>query len=428
LVALSGGKDSTYALCKMVELGAKPLAITLDPGYLSDIARENISRVTRALRVEHRYLTTPVMKEIFVDSLKRHSNVCNGCFKTLYTLSVNLALELNVGCIVTGLSRGQLFETRLSYLYKTDTYDEERIEHDILQARLIYHRMDDAVSRLLDTRCFQDSALFGKVRFLDFYRYVDVSVDEVYRYLQSEVGWTRPGDTGRSTNCLINNTGIFVHNAERGYHNYSLPYSWDVRLGHKSREAAMRELDDVAEIDSAEVTQILEQIGYEPDPARSEQEEQHLVGYYVASTELSPPALREYLQPRLPEHMIPAYFVRLDRIPLTANGKVNRRALPAPLARPRMLGNEYLAPSTETEKALARIWSEVLRIQRIGVHDDFFALGGNSLPAALVLLRIAQSFEVVISISEFGSMRTVAQLAAYVQIQRDAPRSNGAEP
>ena len=89
MMLLSGGKDSTYALAQLVEMGAKVLTYTLDNGYISEEAKANINRVVAHLGVDHIYGTTPAMNEIFVDSLKRHSNVCNGCFKTLYTIYSN---------------------------------------------------------------------------------------------------------------------------------------------------------------------------------------------------------------------------------------------------------------------------------------------------------------------------------------------------
>ena len=113
--------------------------------------------------------------------------------------------------------------------------------------------------------------------------------------------------------------------------------------------------------------------------------------------------------------MLPAYYLRLDRIPLTTNGKVNRQALPRPLARPRVLRHDYLAPVTSTEKAVTEIWRQVLKMQQIGTDDNFFALGGESLPAALLLFKIEQRFGALISISEFARMPTVGQLAAHLE-------------
>src|SRR5207244_12790715 len=114
LVLLSGGKDSTYMLYQLCDLGLTPLVFTLDNGFISDEAKTNIRRVVDALGLELVMGGTPHMNEIFVDSLKRFANVCNGCFKTIYTLATNLASEKGIRYIVTGLSRGQSFETRLT--------------------------------------------------------------------------------------------------------------------------------------------------------------------------------------------------------------------------------------------------------------------------------------------------------------------------
>ncbi|MGB7395771.1 MAG: amino acid adenylation domain-containing protein, partial [Pricia sp.] len=238
---LSGGKDSTYVLARLVNMGLNVLAFTLDNGYISDQAKANVDRIVGQLGVDHVYGETPHMNEIFVDSLHRHHNVCNGCFKTIYTLSTQIALEKNIPFIVTGLSRGQFFETRLTEeLFWDDATG--KIDDTILEARKLYHREPDAVKNLLDVSAFESDTIFEKVQFVDFYRYSDVSLEKMLEYLKDKVGWVRPSDTGRSTNCLINQVGIYVHKKEEGYSNYAFPYSWDVRLGHKTREESLEEI------------------------------------------------------------------------------------------------------------------------------------------------------------------------------------------
>src|SRR5262249_59839761 len=113
--------------------------------------------------------------------------------------------------------------------------------------------------------------------------------------------------------------------------------------------------------------------------------EKRLVGYVVGSgeQELQSGQLREYLKERLPEYLVPGVFVVLESLPLTANGKVDRKALPAPEGRPQ--GLQYEAPRTPEEQLLAQIWAEVLRVERVGIHDNFFELGGHSLSATQVV-------------------------------------------
>ena len=127
-------------------------------------------------------------------------------------------------------------------------------------------------------------------------------------YLQSRLPWVRPKDTGRSTNCLINDTGIYVHKKERGYHNYSLPYSWDVRLGHKQREEAIDELND--DINVEEVHKILEELNYTPRNS-IKGEEKRLALYYTASSHLSSENVKEYLSSLLPEWLRPVSYTHL---------------------------------------------------------------------------------------------------------------------
>ncbi|UXA49020.1 non-ribosomal peptide synthase/polyketide synthase [Xanthomonas prunicola] len=120
--------------------------------------------------------------------------------------------------------------------------------------------------------------------------------------------------------------------------------------------------------------------------------EQRLVAYLVddAGNESAPLALREALAARLPEVMLPSAYVRLDALPLTANGKLDRRALPAPGA-DALAAQAYLAPEGEQEILLATLWSELLEIERIGRNDSFFALGGDSLLAIVLIERLQQS-------------------------------------
>ena len=117
MMLYSGGKDSSYALCRLVEMGLKVYAFTLDNGFISEEAKDNIRRVTEQLGVPVEFATTPAMNAIFRDSLTHFSNVCQGCFKTIYTLALQRAREEGVAFIVTGLSRGQIFETRLHDLF-----------------------------------------------------------------------------------------------------------------------------------------------------------------------------------------------------------------------------------------------------------------------------------------------------------------------
>ena len=324
-------------------------------------------------------------------------------------MSVQTALERGIPFIVTGLSRGQFFETRLTKELFTDlAVDSDQIDANVLEVRKAYHRVDDAVRRLLEVSQFDDDDVFEKVRFVDFYRYVDVGLDEIYSYLDERLPWVRPSDTGRSTNCLINDVGIYYHRKVRGYHNYSLPYSWDVRMGHKTREEALEELDD--EIDVAEVARILDEIGFPGDVADYESG-QRLISYYVAPVDIPTPVLKDHVAAKLPHQVVPAQFVRLDAIPLTANGKVDKAALPAPDGNPRTVDTVFVAARTEVEAKLVAVWEEVIGVEGIGVNDNYFDLGGDSIMAIQIVAR-ANGIGLALELPQLFEAQTVAGIAA----------------
>ncbi|MFD7432651.1 amino acid adenylation domain-containing protein [Streptomyces sp. NPDC059818] len=139
-----------------------------------------------------------------------------------------------------------------------------------------------------------------------------------------------------------------------------------------------------------------------------------LVAYVVADPPVEAGTLRAHLQRDLPDYMIPAAFVPLDRIPLTPNGKTDRRALPAPASDRSELGAVYTAPRTETERTVAGVWAQVLGIDTVGVDDDFFALGGHSLLATQVVSRLRRRLGVDIPVRTLFSAPTPALLAAAV--------------
>jgi acyl carrier protein len=125
----------------------------------------------------------------------------------------------------------------------------------------------------------------------------------------------------------------------------------------------------------------------------------------------APADLQDHLRSRLPEHMIPTAQVELAALPLTANGKVDKTALPA-ADRRETVASPAAPPRTPAEELIAEIWREVLEIERLGVHDDFFALGGHSLLATRVVSRIRRATGVELTLDTVFDQPTVAELAA----------------
>ena len=131
--------------------------------------------------------------------------------------------------------------------------------------------------------------------------------------------------------------------------------------------------------------------------------------------------LRAHLQQQLPEYMIPASFVVLDQLPLTANGKLDRRALPAPSEVRPALREVYAAPRNAVEEVVAGIWAEVLRLDKVGVDDDFFELGGHSMLMMLISSRIRDAFQIELQASDVFNLNTVAKISTSLVALEAAP-------
>ena len=141
--------------------------------------------------------------------------------------------------------------------------------------------------------------------------------------------------------------------------------------------------------------------------------DKRLVAYVVSEAE--PGALREYLKVQLPDYMVPSFFIGLKELPLLSNGKLNRRALPAPESVV-VAEAAYAAPRTATEELLAGLWARVLRVKRVGIDDNFFALGGHSLLATQVIARVRDAFGQEVALRELFEQPTVAGLAKTIDI------------
>ncbi|WP_315791701.1 amino acid adenylation domain-containing protein [Fischerella sp. JS2] len=154
---------------------------------------------------------------------------------------------------------------------------------------------------------------------------------------------------------------------------------------------------------------------------RSDQsEEKQIVAYFTAQQEQpTPETLRDFLRQKLPDYMIPTAFVILDALPLTPSGKVNRRALPKPTVSSFCQHNEFVAPRNDTERELAKIWSEVLNIQPVGVKDNFFAIGGNSLLAIHLIAAIEQQFAKELPLSAILTNPSIEDFANFLDTSAD---------
>ncbi|MBS0357874.1 MAG: amino acid adenylation domain-containing protein, partial [Proteobacteria bacterium] len=135
---------------------------------------------------------------------------------------------------------------------------------------------------------------------------------------------------------------------------------------------------------------------------------QYLVGYYVSEGEIEEKELSAHLAQILPEYMLPSVYVKMDSFPLTVNGKLNRQAFPEAEFK---LENTYVEPRNETEKKLCELWSRVLGIQKIGIQDDFFSIGGNSIIGIKLISLVNVYFKSQVSVRDIFIHRTIEQFA-----------------
>jgi tyrocidine synthetase-3 len=147
--------------------------------------------------------------------------------------------------------------------------------------------------------------------------------------------------------------------------------------------------------------------------AADEKQDQYLCAYFVADRELRSSQLRDYLVELLPDYMVPLFFTQLEEIPLTSNGKINRKALPVPEIKKE---NDYTAPRDEVEKKLVDIWSEVLRVDRsiISIDASFFQLGGQSLKQVYLISQVQKEFNVKLPLAEIFKRQTIRELSGYI--------------
>jgi surfactin family lipopeptide synthetase C len=150
---------------------------------------------------------------------------------------------------------------------------------------------------------------------------------------------------------------------------------------------------------------------------REEAGEKRIVAYVVPAPNRSIDiaGLKSFLQQKLPDFMIPAQFVLLDQLPLSPNGKVDRKRLPDPLSEKRWETSASIPPQTPIQRVLAKIWLAVLKLERIGIHDSFFDLGGHSLLATRVVTRIRRELNVDLPLRVVFDRPTLARLSAAVE-------------
>ena len=200
-------------------------------------------------------------------------------------------------------------------------------------------------------------------------------------------------------------------------------------LGRIDRQVKIRGFRiEIGEIEAAisRISEVKENIVVVRENANKEK---HLIAYLVCSTRSKPAieSLRDRLQQHLPDYAIPSYFVYLERLPLTANGKVDRLALPAPEIDRANLDTTFVAPVTKEEKILAQIWQKVLGVSEVGRFDNYFVLGGDSIRSIRVG-SLAEAEGLKVELSQIFSFPVLADLAAVIATEAEKASTDKLEP
>lgn len=418
LLLYSGGKDSTYVLYKLIDYGLKVLTYTFDNGYISETAFKNIEATTKKLGIKHINVSSKNMNKVFAESLRSNCSACHGCWHAINTFGIQIAKRYNIKHIVSGLSRGQIYDMRLEGIFETRVFEENRIEEQLAVFRKSFHSGNNKYSKLLKVSLNNDT--MDGMQFVDFFRYYNTPTREIKAYLLNR-GWIQPKDTGFcSSNCLINDVGIYTHIKEKGYNFYTAPISWDVRLGQTSREEGMEEVTAFGSTED-HVQTVLKEIKYSRSliikeaivSKNVEGDKESLIAYIVSDLPPNISELRAYLLERLPAYMIPSHFIQIDQIPLNANGKLDIKALPKTAQNRPKLQSEYIVPSTALEQKVAQICKEVLSLEIIGSNDNLFDLGATSFDLTRITSKLNQAFDKKISVTSLFTFTTVRDLAAY---------------
>ncbi len=417
LILYSGGRGSAYALYRLVEMGVKVLAFTYDNGYLTKSDLANIKKVTKKVGVDHVVLTHDNTKEILKESLNSAHTVCKGCFLLLSSLAAEYAYKNGIQIVVGAtLSRGQIIENKLFKFFKQGISDVTEIEKELAKIQKQLPALDEKIFEYLDIDVVNDGTVYDQIKTIDFYRYCDITNEEMISYLNDKDSyWEKRKDYAiYSTNCSIKHIGDYGHLKKAEYHYYGLATSWEQRLGHITVENVKEDLQ--CNVTNKGFENFLQRIGLEKEIVMEKVETKYLAAYYEAEEDLPIADLREYLLQNIPEYMIPAYFTKLDELPLDSNGKINRKVLPKP-AGLMEIGTQYVAPRNEIEEKLVEVWQNILNVDHVGIKDSFFALGGNSLSIIKVNEEINKILDHEIKLMDLFKYHTIEMFMDYYESQ-----------
>ncbi|MGH7887507.1 MAG: phosphopantetheine-binding protein, partial [Candidatus Binatia bacterium] len=305
--------------------------------------------------------------------------------------------------LVNALSSSEAGTFRWYFMNK-----ETPIDHDVVP---VGYALEDKTATLLnDDGTETKPGAIGEIAIRSRYLspgYWQLSDLTKSKFLPNPVGKERVYHTGDLGRFLAN--GCLVHVGRKGLRTKIRGYSVEIA----EIEKALSEHPQVKDVGVAAW-----------DDTR---EEKYLVAYLVPQPNiaLNVGELRFFLKQKLPDYMIPSAFIFMESLPLT-NGKLDREALPKPDGRRPRLSEPYFEPRNETEQKLVETWEDVLDLRPIGIHDNFFDLGGHSLAAARVISRVVQTFQLELPVKALFDAPTVAEMARVI-MRHQANRAGEAE-
>ncbi|MCP4151675.1 MAG: AMP-binding protein, partial [bacterium] len=422
LLLYSGGRGSAYALYQLADMGLKVLAATYDNGYLGKGAIDKIKKITASLNVDHVVLTHPGTDKILAESMKNAHTVCKGCFLTSSSLAARYAYENDIKLVVGAtLSRGQIIENKLFMFMQQGITDVETLMKSSMEFQKNIPGIEKKIFDLIDIDVVKDGTVGKKVKVIDFYRYNDITNDALITWLNHrEPYWKKAKNYAvYSTNCPIKQIGDYAHYKENGHHFYGGATSWEKRLGHLTKQNIKEDLH--CRVTEKGYRGLLKRIGGQVEE-KSTKDTKYLCAYYVAGTELNVSEVRVFLAKLLPDYMIPSHFIKVDKIPLLSNGKIDKGALPHPQRTRAKSNATYVPPKSDMETEISKIWKDILDIEQTGIHDNFFDLGGTSMHIIQVGSKLKEAVGTEVPVVTMFSNPTISTLANHLEdIEKDTP-------
>ncbi|UCH93307.1 MAG: AMP-binding protein, partial [Candidatus Aminicenantes bacterium] len=432
LILYAGGRGAAYALYQLVDMGFNVLAAAYDNGYFSKADLKNLKRITDSVGVDHVVLTHKNSDKIMAESIKIAATVCRGCFHTSSALAAEYAYKHDIPVVVSAtLSRGQIIENKVLIPMQRGVVEEQELEKEIFNIQKNAPKIDKTIFDYINIDVVTRGTVHDQVKFVDFYRYFNITNHDMIAYLNNKDSYwkNRKNYAIYSTNCPIKQLGDYGHLETKGFHYYGAATSWEKRLGHLALENIKEDLD--CRVTKKGYESFLKRIGFQQNKSvESEISDTYLCAYFVPTKtgeqdEGLVTRLRTYLTGQIPPYMIPGYFVQMDKIPLTANGKVDKKALPEPKRTYSAESATYVAPKTNMELIAAEAWKEVLGIDQVGTKDNFFDLGGSSLDIIMVGNKLKEKLKQEIPVVTLFSNPTIHALAPHLHPEnKEAEKSD----